>query len=47
MEAAEDPEFLTAMQRAHIRGALVSLEAVTPSGLKDIYKTSILPATIW
>jgi radical SAM superfamily enzyme YgiQ (UPF0313 family) len=38
MEAAEDPEFLDAMQRAHIRGALVGVEAVTPSGLKDIYK---------
>jgi radical SAM superfamily enzyme YgiQ (UPF0313 family) len=38
MEAAEDPEFLYAMRRAHIRGALVGVEAVTPSGLKDIYK---------
>jgi radical SAM superfamily enzyme YgiQ (UPF0313 family) len=38
MEAAEDPEFLHAMRRAHIRGALVGVEAVTPSGLKDIYK---------
>jgi radical SAM superfamily enzyme YgiQ (UPF0313 family) len=38
MEAAEDPEFLAAMQRAHIRGALVGVESVTPEGLKDIYK---------
>ena len=38
MEAAEDPEFLDAMQRAHIKGALVGVEAVTPEGLKDVYK---------
>ena len=38
MEAAEDPEFLAAMRRAHIKGALVGVEAVTPEGLKDIYK---------
>ncbi len=38
MEAAEDPEFLRAMERARIRGALVGVEAVTPEGLKDIYK---------
>jgi radical SAM superfamily enzyme YgiQ (UPF0313 family) len=38
MEAAEDPEFLGAMRRARIRGALVGIEAVTPEGLKDIYK---------
>jgi len=38
MEAAEDPAFLEAMARAHIRGALVGVEAVTPEGLKDIYK---------
>jgi tRNA A37 methylthiotransferase MiaB len=38
MEAAEDPEFLEAMRRAHIKGALVGVEAVTPEGLKDIYK---------
>jgi radical SAM superfamily enzyme YgiQ (UPF0313 family) len=39
MEAAEDPEFLRAMQRAHIKGALVGVEAVTPEGLKDVYKS--------
>ena len=38
MEAAEDPEFLTAMRRANIKGALVGIEAVTPEGLKDVYK---------
>ena len=38
MEAAEDPEFLLAMKNAHIRGALVGVEAVTPEGLKDVYK---------
>jgi len=38
MEAAEDPQFLDAMKAAHIRGALVGIEAVTPEGLKDIYK---------
>lgn len=38
MEAAEDSEFLDAMRRAHIKGALVGVESVTPEGLKDIYK---------
>jgi len=38
MEAAEDPEFLEAMRRAHIRGALIGVEAVTAEGLKDVYK---------
>jgi radical SAM superfamily enzyme YgiQ (UPF0313 family) len=38
MEAAEDPDFLTAMKRAHIKGALVGVEAVTPEGLKDVHK---------
>jgi len=38
MEAAEDPEFLEAMNKAHIKGALVGVESVTPAGLKDIYK---------
>jgi radical SAM superfamily enzyme YgiQ (UPF0313 family) len=39
MEAAEDPEFLAAMRRANIKGALVGVEAVTPEGLKDVYKS--------
>ena len=38
MEAAEDTAFLDAMYRARIRGALVGVEAVTPEGLKDVYK---------
>jgi radical SAM superfamily enzyme YgiQ (UPF0313 family) len=38
MEAAEDPEFLQAMRRANIRGALVGIESVTPEGLKAVYK---------
>ena len=38
MEAAEDPEFLDAMRRARIKGALVGVESVTPEGLKAIYK---------
>lgn len=38
MEAAEDPEFLDAMRRARIRGALVGVESVTPEGLKAIHK---------
>jgi hypothetical protein len=38
MEAAEDPDFLTAMKRAKILGALVGVESVTKEGLKDVYK---------
>ena len=38
MEASEDPEFLEAMRRANIKGALVGVESVTAEGLKDIYK---------
>jgi radical SAM superfamily enzyme YgiQ (UPF0313 family) len=38
MEAAEDPEFLRAMHRARIRGALVGVESVTPEGLKAVFK---------
>jgi radical SAM superfamily enzyme YgiQ (UPF0313 family) len=38
MEAAEDTAFLDAMRKANIKGALVGVEAVTPQGLKDIYK---------
>jgi radical SAM superfamily enzyme YgiQ (UPF0313 family) len=38
MEAAEDPEFLDAMRRAHIRGALIGVESVTTAGLKDVFK---------
>jgi radical SAM superfamily enzyme YgiQ (UPF0313 family) len=38
MEAAEDEAFIEAMRRANIKGALVGVEAVTPEGLKDVYK---------
>jgi radical SAM superfamily enzyme YgiQ (UPF0313 family) len=38
MEAAEDPEFLEAMRRANIKGALVGVESVTPEGLKAVFK---------
>ena len=38
MESAEDPEYLDAMRRANIKGALVGVEAVTPEGLKAVYK---------
>jgi Radical SAM superfamily len=38
MEAAEDPGFLAAMNRARIRGALVGIESVTPEGLKAVFK---------
>ena len=38
MEAAEDPQFLDAMRAARIKGALVGVEAVTPEGLKAVYK---------
>jgi len=38
MEAAEDPEFLKAMRKAHIRGALVGIESVTAAGLKAVFK---------
>ena len=38
MEAAEDTSFLDAMKAARIKGALVGVEAVTPAGLKDVYK---------
>jgi radical SAM superfamily enzyme YgiQ (UPF0313 family) len=38
MEAAEDAEFLDAMRRARIKGALVGVETVTPEGLKTVFK---------
>jgi radical SAM superfamily enzyme YgiQ (UPF0313 family) len=39
MEAGEDPQFLDAMCRAHIKGALVGVESVTEEGLKSVFKT--------
>jgi radical SAM superfamily enzyme YgiQ (UPF0313 family) len=38
MEAAEDPGFLRAMQKARIKGAVVGIESVTPEGLKTVFK---------
>ncbi len=38
MEAAEDSEYLDAMKKAHIKGALVGVEAVTAEGLKAVFK---------
>jgi hypothetical protein len=38
MEAGEDGEYLDAMRKAHIKGALVGIEAVTPEGLKAVFK---------
>ena len=48
MEAAEDPEFLDAMRRAHIRGALVGVESVTRDGLEGrLQGLQPRPATNW
>jgi len=38
MESAEDPDYLNAMRNANIKGALVGVEAVTPEGLKSVFK---------
>jgi radical SAM superfamily enzyme YgiQ (UPF0313 family) len=38
MEAAEDTDFLDAMRKANIKGALVGVEAVTEEGLKAVFK---------
>ena len=38
MESAEDTDYLDAMKRANIKGALVGIEAVTPEGLKHVFK---------
>lgn len=39
MEAGEDHQFLDAMRRARIKGALVGVESVTPEGLKSVFKS--------
>jgi radical SAM superfamily enzyme YgiQ (UPF0313 family) len=39
MEAGEDTEFLDAMCKARIRGALVGVESITEEGLKSVFKT--------
>ncbi len=38
MEAGEDTQFLDAMRKARIKGALVGVESVTAEGLKSIFK---------
>lgn len=38
MEAGEDGDYLDAMRKANIKGALVGVEAVTPEGLKSVFK---------
>ena len=38
MEAGEDTEFLDAMRKARIKGALVGVESVTEEGLKSVFK---------
>ena len=38
MESAEDGDYLDAMRKANIKGALVGVEAVTPEGLKAVFK---------
>jgi len=38
MEAGEDGSYLDAMREANIKGALVGVEAVTPEGLKAVFK---------
>jgi len=38
MEAGEDTDYLDAMRKANIKGALVGVEAVTPEGLKAVFK---------
>src|SRR5665213_3885930 len=38
MEAGEDTQFLDAMRKARIKGALVGVESVTAEGLKSVFK---------
>jgi radical SAM superfamily enzyme YgiQ (UPF0313 family) len=38
LPAGEDGEYLDAMRKANIKGALVGVEAVTPEGLKAVFK---------
>ena len=47
MEAAEDPEFLSAMRRANIKGALVGVEAVTPKASRTSTRASTTSARRW
>lgn len=38
MESAEDPDYLDAMHKANIKGALVGIESVSQEGLKHVFK---------
>lgn len=38
MEVADDPEYLAAMKRARISGALIGIETITEEGLKATHK---------
>ena len=38
MEAGEDTQFLDAMRKARIKGALVGVESVSAEGLKAVFK---------
>lgn len=39
IEVADDPEYLAAMKRAHVAGALIGIESITAEGLKATNKT--------
>ena len=39
MEVADDPEYMAAMKRAHVKGALIGIESITQEGLNATRKT--------
>ena len=39
MEVADDPEYMAAMKRAHVKGALIGIESITQEGLDATRKT--------
>ena len=47
MEAGEDTQFLDAMRKANIKGALVGVESATARGSRRYSRISISPATTW
>ena len=47
MEAAEDSSSSMPCSRRDIKGALVGVEAVTPEGLKAVYKDFNSRAKLW
>ncbi len=47
MEAGEDTEFLDAMKKANIKGALVGVESATEEGLKSVFKSFNLAGAPW